>query len=252
MRYSISNLGFLICNLICTPIALILVLACTVVNAQESPSSQKVESPAPQKVESPSSQKVEPPADSAKKANNRPTDTNAPAPEPFDGASIEKMAAQCVTLETEAGVIEIEMLPESAPETVRNFLNLSATGMFNTTTFSRVVKGFVIQGGNLATSSNVTPALAMRSRRTILDEPNPVKHERGIVSMARPESPNGATSNFFILVDEASQLDGKFAAFGRVKKGMEVVDAINKAPGLDEKPEKPVRILRVLVVECAK
>jgi peptidyl-prolyl cis-trans isomerase B (cyclophilin B) len=197
-------------------------------------------------------QKVDVSSASAKKANSRPSELTKQMPEPFDGASVVKMAAQCVTLETEVGVIEIEMLAEAAPETVRNFLNLAATGMFTTTSFSRVVKDFVIQGGNLSTSQNITEALALRSKRTIADEPNAVKHERGIVSMARPDTPNGATSSFFILVDDASQLDGKFAAFGRVTKGMAVVDAINKAPVENEKPEKPVRITRVVVAECAK
>ena len=187
-----------------------------------------------------------------KKNNARPAETPATAAEPFDGASVEKMSAQCVTLETEAGVIEIEMLAEAAPETARNFLNLVAAGFLNTTTFSRVVKDFVVQGGNLSTSQNITPALAQRSRRTILDEPNAVKHERGIVSMARPDTPNGATTNFFILVNDASHLDGKFAAFGRVKRGMEVVDAINKASTDGEKPDKPVRITRAVVAQCAK
>jgi peptidyl-prolyl cis-trans isomerase B (cyclophilin B) len=177
-----------------------------------------------------------------KKNNARPPEMQAP---------VEKMAAQCVTLETEAGVIELELLAEAAPETVRNFLNLAATGAFDTTTFSRVVKDFVIQGGNLSTHQKPTSALAERARRTIPDEPNEIKHERGILSMARPETPNGATTNFFILVGDAPHLDGKFAAFGRVKRGMEVVDAINKAPADGEKPDKPVRITRVIVAACA-
>src|SRR6478672_5882961 len=78
-----------------------------------------------------------PPTDSAKKTNSRPAEVVVLKPEPFDGATVEKMAQQCVTLETESGNISIEMLPESAPENVRNFLNLSATGAFDTTTFSR-------------------------------------------------------------------------------------------------------------------
>jgi hypothetical protein len=93
-------------------------------------------------------------ADNAKKANARPTEATVDAPEPFDGAPVEKMAAQCVSLETELGAIEIEMIPEVAPESVRSFLNLAATGALDTTTFSRVVKDFVIQGGNLSTSEN--------------------------------------------------------------------------------------------------
>lgn len=186
-----------------------------------------------------------------KKVNERPAASRAtPAPEPFDGASVEKMAGQCVRLETEAGVIEIEMLAESAPETVRNFLNLAATGAFDTTTFSRVVKGFVIQGGNLATRQTLTPELAERSTRTIPDEPSNVKHVRGIVSMALPGRPNSATTHFFILVGDAPHLDGKFSAFGRVVRGMEVVDAINQAPADGEKPGKPVRITRATVYSC--
>src|SRR5690348_9466474 len=87
-----------------------------------------------------------------KKVNSRTTAIPTEATDPFDGASVEKMSGECVTLETELGSIEIAMLPQNAPEAVRNFLNLSATGAFDTTTFSRVLKGFVIQGGNLQTS----------------------------------------------------------------------------------------------------
>lgn len=191
-------------------------------------------------------------AQTPKKSNMRPVDSQAPAQEPFDSATIEKMAGQCVKLETEAGVIEMEMLAEVAPETVRNFLNLTATGAFDTTTFSRVVKDFVVQGGNLATGQKWSIELAKRAARKIPDEPSLVKHVRGIVSMARPDEPNSATTHFFILVGEAAQLDGKFSAFGRVTRGMEVVDAINKAEVEGEKPVKPVRLARALVVQCEK
>jgi peptidyl-prolyl cis-trans isomerase B (cyclophilin B) len=161
------------------------------------------------------------------------------------------MAAQCVRLETEAGSIEMKMLPEVAPETVRNFLNLAATGAFDTTTFSRVVRNFVIQGGNLSTRETLTPALAARAKRTVPDEPNAVKHVRGVVSMARPDRPNSATTNFFILVGNGSHLDGTFTAFGRVTKGMDVVDAINKAALEGEAPLTPVRIGSAVVSACA-
>jgi len=198
-----------------------------------------------------SAQQAVPGETTPKKTNARPPASNT-AREPFDGASIEKMAGECVTLNTEAGDIDIEMLPEAAPETVRNFLNLTAIKAFDTTTFSRVVKDFVIQGGNLSTRQNLTPELARRAERTIPDEPSSVKHVRGIVSMARTDEPNSATTNFFILVTEASQLDGKFAAFGRVTRGMDVVDAINHAPVDGEKPLKPVRIVRATIAPCAR
>jgi peptidyl-prolyl cis-trans isomerase B (cyclophilin B) len=190
--------------------------------------------------------------DSVKKANARPAEATVTTPEPFDGASVEKMASQCVTLESEAGVIEIEMIPEVAPESVRSFLNLATTGALDTTTFSRVVKDFIIQGGNLSTSEKWSFELAKRMARKLPDEPGLVKHVRGIVSMARPEEANSATTHFFILVGDGHHLDGKFSAFGRVTKGIEVADAINKAPLEGEKPVKPVRINRAVVASCKK
>ena len=186
-----------------------------------------------------------------KKANAR-TTPEVTAAEPFDGASVEKMGAQCVTLDTELGAIDIAMLPENAPEAVRNFLNLSATGALDTTTFSRVVKGFVIQGGNLSTSDKWGPELAKRMTHHLPDEPGLVKHVRGIVSMARTDEPNSATTHFFILVASGQHLDSKFAAFGTVTKGMEVVDAINQARVEGDKPEKPVKINRAIVGPCKK
>ena len=186
----------------------------------------------------------------AKKANARPAAEAQASPEPFDGASVEKMAAQCVTLDTEAGAVEVEMLAEAAPETVRNFLNLAATGAYDTTTFSRVVRGFVVQGGNLSTREALTAELLKRSRRTVADEPNAVKHTRGVLSMARGDEPNSATTHFFILVGEGAHLDGTFSAFGRVRNGMDVVDKINAAPLEGEKPEKPVRLRRATVAPC--
>ena len=197
-------------------------------------------------------QKPAPQTDAAKKANARPAASPAETPEPFAGASVEKMAASCVSLETELGVIEIELIPEVAPESVRGFLNLAATGALDTTTFSRTVKDFVIQGGNLSTSEKWGYDLARRMARKLPDEPGLVKHVRGIVSMARSEEPNSATTHFFILVGDGHHLDGKFAAFGRVTKGIEVADEINKAPADGDKPNKPVRINRALVVPCKK
>lgn len=182
-----------------------------------------------------------------KKANQRP----AAAPgEPFDKATVKLMQTKCVNLDTAAGMIELELFPASAPESVRNFLNLTAIGAFDTTTFSRVVPGFVIQGGNLSTREKMTPKLAERSRRMIVDEPNLVRHERGILSMARSDEPNSASTHFFILVSASTSLNGKFAAFGRVTSGMDIVDAINKLAVEGDKPTKPVRINRAIVVSC--
>ena len=185
------------------------------------------------------------------KKNARPegTDVETPA-EPFDKATVAEMSKQCVTLDTEAGAILIEMLPEAAPETVRNFLNLAATGAYDTTTFSRVVRGFVVQGGNLSTREKFTPELIKRMTRTVADEPSAVKHVRGVVSMARTDEANSATTHFFILVGNGSHLDGTFAAFGRVRAGMDVADAINAAEVEGDKPKKPVRLKRATVAPC--
>lgn len=216
-------------------IAVCLLALNSATNAQEKTPNTEIKKP---------EQKIE------KKANQRPDASKLPAPEPFEKADVKLMATQCVKFETEAGVIEFEMFPESAPESVRNFLNLAATGAFDTTTFSRVVPGFIIQGGDLFTSQKMTPELDKRARRTLPDEPSQIKHERGILSMARTDEPNSASTHFFILLSEASTLDGKFAAFGRVIKGMETVDAISKMPVEGEKPNKPVLITRAIVAPC--
>ncbi|MBX3291669.1 MAG: peptidylprolyl isomerase [Acidobacteria bacterium] len=161
------------------------------------------------------------------------------------------MASKCVELDTEAGLIIIELYPESAPETVRNFLNLVAMGFFNMTTFSRVVPDFVVQGGNVWTrEGGVSTEMGTRARRRLKDEPNRILHERGVVSMARGEEANTATTNFFILVSDSPHLDGTFAAFGRVVRGMDVADEINKSKVTNEKPEKPVRVKKASVISC--
>ncbi len=186
------------------------------------------------------------------KVNERPTPVSTAITEPFDKADIKTMAEKCVRFVTDFGDIEAEMYPESAPDSVRNFLNLVSTGAFDTTTFSRVVPGFVVQGGNIWTrEGRVSSDLDKRARRTVKDEPNKIPHERGTLSMARGDEANSATTNFFILVASASYLDGKFAAFGKVTKGMDVVDAINKAEVESEKPVKPVRIKKAVVEACS-
>ncbi len=201
------------------------------IGAQEKPSETQVVKP-------------------VKKANQRPIVEQSKT-EPFDKATVETMAVQCVIFETEAGNVEMEMFPESAPESVRSFLNLAAIGALDTTTFSRVVPGFIVQGGDLYTrQQKMTVELGNRARRTLPDEPSQIKHERGILSMARSDEPNSATTNFFILVGSAPHLDGTFSAFGRVVKGMEIVDAINKMPIENEKPKNPVRISKATVAPC--
>ncbi len=193
-----------------------------------------------------------PSTETLKKANTRPADPKPVQTDTFDGASVEKITGQCVTLATESGLIVIEMLPKAAPETARSFLNLAASGALDTTTFSRVVRDFVIQGGNLSTSEKWNLDLAKRMARHLPDEPSDVRHVRGIISMARAEEPNSATTHFFILVGDGPHLDGKFSAFGRVVRGIEVALAINRAPAEGETPLAPVRIKLATVAPCSK
>lgn len=185
-----------------------------------------------------------------KNVEAKPSPTPSVKSEPFDGAPVERMVGQCVTLETESGWIVIEMLPKAAPETVRSFLNLAATGALDTTTFSRVVRDFIVQGGSLSTSEKWGVELSQRAARRLPDEPNGIKHVRGVVSMARGDEPNTATTHFFILLGDAPHLDGKFAAFGRVTQGIEAVGAINHAPVEGEQPVVPVKIRRAVVAAC--
>ncbi len=186
---------------------------------------------------------------SVKKANSRPEEPARKA-EPFDEVTVETMATKCVKLMTGQGDILLEMFPESAPNTVRNFLNLVSIEALDNTTFSRVVPNFVIQGGDLWTNENATNDIKWRASRNIVDEPNLIKHEIGIVSMARGDEPNTASTNFFVLLADYPGLDGKFAAFGRVTNGMDVVEKINKMAVDGEKPKEPVRITSATIFTC--
>ena len=119
------------------------------------------------------------------KTNKRPVGSET-KPEPYDSATKTEMK-KCVTFDTTQGSIVLEMFPFTAPETVRNFLNLTAIKAYDGSFFNRVVPGFVIQGGNLFAVKGVDQALLERSLKKIPDEPNQVKHTRGILSMARGE-----------------------------------------------------------------
>lgn len=186
----------------------------------------------------------------AKKTNERPVEREKKK-EPFDDIDVKTMATKCVLLATEKGDVKLEMYPEVAPETVRNYLNIVAIGALDTTVFGRVVPGFIIQGGDLYTSEKLTNDLRWRAVENIPDEPNEIRHERGIISMARSEEPNSASTSFFILLKTATTLDGTFAAFGKVIEGLEVVETINKMDVENEKPKKPVRIKTATIETCA-
>jgi cyclophilin family peptidyl-prolyl cis-trans isomerase len=177
-----------------------------------------------------------------------------PKPIPFADATVEEMKNQHVRLVTNLGSIDMELVPEKAPETVRNFLKLAKAGLYNDTVWHRVVAGFVIQGGDLNTRTiPLTPEQAAKYVKNLQPEFNDLKHERGVVSMARSEALDSASTSFFICLAPQPSLDGKYTAFGRVVAGFEVVDKIGAAQVFDnEKPKDRIDLLRTELSEIKK
>lgn len=134
-------------------------------------------------------------------------------------------------LDTNLGKIVISFLPEKAPGHVKNFETLAKKGFYNGTKFHRVIPGFMIQGGDPNSKDDDRSNDGMGGPGyQIKAEFNDVKHERGIVSMARSSDPNSAGSQFFIMVTKYPSLDGKYTVFGKVVEGMDVVDKIVNLP----------------------
>ena len=124
------------------------------------------------------------------------------------------------------GTIEVELYKDAAPITVDNFTKLVNKGFYNGLTFHRIIRGFMIQGGCPKGNGTGGPGYSIKGEFSMNGVNNPIKHERGVISMARAMDPNSAGSQFFIMHQAAPHLDGQYAAFGRVIKGIEVVDAI--------------------------
>ncbi len=124
------------------------------------------------------------------------------------------------------GTIILELYPETAPNTVANFVKLAKDGFYDGLTFHRIIAGFMIQGGDPKGNGTGGSAETIKGEFAQNGVENPLKHERGVISMARSSMPDSASSQFFIMHEDAPHLDGAYAAFGRVISGMEVVDAI--------------------------
>ena len=133
------------------------------------------------------------------------------------------------------GTIRAELYPDIAPITVKNFLELADSGFYNGLTFHRIISGFMIQGGDPRGNGTGGSGKNIKGEFSANGVDNPLKHERGVLSMARSSDKNSASSQFFIMHADTPRLDGQYAAFGRVTSGMEVVDAICKiTPVLDD------------------
>ena len=132
-----------------------------------------------------------------------------------------------VTIEMEdGGTIKAELYPEIAPNTVNNFISLINKGYYDGVIFHRVIPGFMIQGGDPKGTGTGGPGYSIKGEFTRNGFKNDLKHDRGVLSMARTMMPNSAGSQFFIMHKNSPHLDGQYAAFGKVTSGMDVVDAI--------------------------
>lgn len=172
-------------------------------------------------------------------------DTPPPEPTPFADDPPAELAKWRAVLETTMGPITLEFFPDRAPAHVRNFLRLAKVGVYDGTSFHRIVPGFVVQTGFVATRSKPLTEKQQSFVTNVPAEFNPTKHELGIVSMARGDDPGSAQTSFFICTGNASSLDDKYTVFGRVVDGLAVVQAIDKVDRNGEEPVTRIEITRV-------
>lgn len=155
---------------------------------------------------------------------------------------------------TDFGVMEAELYPEKAPITVENFLKLIKEGFFSGLIFHRVIPGFMIQGGGYKPDFTETDTKSIKGEFAANGcTTNDIKHERGVLSMARTMAPNSASSQFFVMHKNAPHLDRQYAAFGKITSGIEIVDKIANVPTgrygyFDDVPVTPVVIEKIEVI----
>ena len=146
-------------------------------------------------------------------------------------------------------VIKAELYPEIAPVSVNNFISLVKKGFYNGLTFHRVIEGFMIQGGCPLGNGTGGPAYTIRGELSQNRFHNPLKHEAGLLSMARPMHPDSAGSQFFIMHKAAPHLDGAYAAFGKVTDGLDVVNKIAETDtDWNDAPLDP-QVIRTITVD---
>ena len=171
----------------------------------------------------------------------------APTPEPFSTETVAELAQHRAVLETSLGDIAIEFTPDRAPEHVRNFLRLASAGVFDGTSWHRVVKGFVVQTAHMPTRREPLTEAQQRLVRNLKAEFNDQIHELGTVSMARLADPDTASTSFFIATARAQMLDKQYTVFGRVVSGIDVVQKIESAAVNGETPVERIELRRVRI-----
>ena len=154
-----------------------------------------------------------------------------------------------IVIEMENGKeIEIELMPEAAPKTCENFEKLVKEGFYDGLIFHRVIPGFMIQGGDPLGNGMGGADENIVGEFKANGYDNPLKHTRGVISMARAFNPNSASSQFFIMHADAPHLDGQYAAFGKVTSGMDAVDEIASIPtDYNDRPKVAMRMKRVYI-----
>lgn len=182
-------------------------------------------------------------------------DMNAtPTPPPSPDPELTRNTISA-TIELENGdEIELELYPDLAPETVANFVELAEDGFYDGTIFHRVIEGFMIQGGGYDKNLKIKKADNIFGEFAMNGFENELAHVRGVISMARAQDVNSASSQFFIVQQDATYLDGQYAAFGRVVEGMDVVDDIASertgsvaAQGMENVPVDPIIIETITI-----
>ena len=160
------------------------------------------------------------------------------------------MSNPIVTIEMEdGGVMKAELYPETAPNTVNNFISLIKQGFYDGVIFHRVIPGFMIQGGDPKGVGVGGPGYCIRGEFSANGLQNNLAHSRGVLSMARTMAPNSAGSQFFIMHEDSPHLDGQYAAFGKVIEGIEVVDKIcSVRTDYNDKPRIP-QVMKKVTVE---
>ena len=154
-----------------------------------------------------------------------------------------------VVIEMEnGGVMELELYPEKAPLTVKNFEKLVASGFYDGLGFHRIIKGFMIQGGDPKGNGTGGPGWTIKGEFKANGVNNDLKHTRGVISMARSMAPDSAGSQFFIMHADAPHLDGQYAAFGKLVSGYEVLDEIaDVSTGWRDEPRIPQIMKKVYI-----
>ncbi len=159
------------------------------------------------------------------------------------------MSNPVVTFEMENGkIMKAELYPDTAPNTVNNFISLINRGFYDRLIFHRVISGFMIQGGDPLGRGIGGPGYSIRGEFSINGFKNDLLHERGVLSMARAQNPNSAGSQFFIMHQDAPHLDGSYAAFGKLTEGFDVLDEIASVrTDYNDRPRTPQVMKKVTV-----